>query len=470
MQAVNILIINYLVILVINAAMAIFCLFYYKEKIYKTVLYFWCATFTTLVLQGVFQVGNVPMSLAFSSSFLVVVFELKILAEASRLTFSLKSYAGIAVLSIGLTIFLGYLKCGFTIVALPVAIGVASVLLHASLRALSRAAESSDPPGVSIFSVILVIHAIHVLDYPFLRQDQNFAALGFSIALILLVSYSIFIPSFILNNISHAYLKTISELNAKHTAAHQQIKELISLAHVGEMSFGFIHDMAAPIQILNHYSVALHELQLEGRPNKQQIDSYSKGIDNATQTVASLQRMFRSFLQNGTSKEVTDVEIKKTISDCVELFQPIALKAKIQLTSEFYASPTVITSHKGVVDRILLNLIQNAINALFNSKRKEICISVEDVENNQIAIVVRDSGPGISEERRVSLWEKFGHSETAKDESTSRTKVTVGGSGFGLFQVKTLVEEIHGTIQLIDTSKNGTAFQIILPRKFPITE
>ncbi len=464
MNTMDVLIANYLVILLINITMATFCLLSYSEQIYKTVLMFWGATLFNLLLQGLFQNGNLPMALAFSSSFLVVGLELKVLGEATGLNFPFLKYGILALVSVCITLVMGALQAEFLWIALPISVGLSAMMFHGSTYAISRAKETDDRGGVCFFAIIIIAHAIHMLDYPFLRQNQSFAGMGFSLALILLVTYSIYLPSFILNSTSIRYLKKVSELNARQNEAQQQINELVNTAYVGEVSFGVIHDMASPIQLINHYSNALNELQLTGIPNKKVIDLYSKGIENAVTRISSLQNMLRSYVKNRSKREVSQIDLHRTIENCLDLFYPIAESAGIELKSEILTTQSTIVTFVGLIDRVLLNLIQNAINVIKLSKQKRIHLSLRDSIDGNISILIQDSGPGIAPERLHSLWEKFGYSGKNSEDSGSTSKVKTGGSGFGLYHVKQMIEDMQGSVRVLDTSPLGTTFEIVLPR------
>ena len=71
-------------------------------------------------------------------------------------------------------------------------------------------------------------------------------------------------------------------------------------------------------------------------------------------------------------------------------------------------------------------------------------------------MAVVDHGPGIPEDSRESIFERF----TQLDQSDTRSK---GGTGLGLSIVKSLTEVMHGSVRIEATEGGGATFVIDLP-------
>ena len=99
---------------------------------------------------------------------------------------------------------------------------------------------------------------------------------------------------------------------------------------------------------------------------------------------------------------------------------------------------------------ILSNLLANAIQ--FNAQGGLITIN-SSIENNQLIIVITDSGIGISENQQEKIYDRFHQLEEGS------TK-TYGGHGLGLSITKALLEIIEGTISLESKLGQGTTFTI----------
>jgi CheY-like chemotaxis protein len=102
------------------------------------------------------------------------------------------------------------------------------------------------------------------------------------------------------------------------------------------------------------------------------------------------------------------------------------------------------------ISQILRNLISNAL------KYRSRCIQVILDGEMNLAITVRDDGPGISREGQKILFGRFVRIEENNPFQWS-------GLGLGLAGIKTLVETMGGTIELESREGQGTAFRVELP-------
>jgi PAS domain S-box-containing protein len=103
--------------------------------------------------------------------------------------------------------------------------------------------------------------------------------------------------------------------------------------------------------------------------------------------------------------------------------------------------------------QVITNLLSNAIK--FSPAGGEVLVAVEH-SGDAFRISVRDRGPGIPEEFKPHLFEKFSQA----DGTNSRQK---GGTGLGLSIVKQIVERLGGRIWFDDAPGGGTIFYVELP-------
>ncbi|PZP57272.1 MAG: hybrid sensor histidine kinase/response regulator [Micavibrio aeruginosavorus] len=110
------------------------------------------------------------------------------------------------------------------------------------------------------------------------------------------------------------------------------------------------------------------------------------------------------------------------------------------------------------IRQIILNLCSNAIKF---TEKGNVTISIEKGQgenpgHDQVEILIRDSGIGISPDKRESIFEKF----VQADSSINRR---YGGTGLGLAITKTLTEAMNGTIDVESELGRGSLFKVTLP-------
>jgi signal transduction histidine kinase len=113
-----------------------------------------------------------------------------------------------------------------------------------------------------------------------------------------------------------------------------------------------------------------------------------------------------------------------------------------------------ITAHRGQLREVILNLIQNAIEAMksLSGRRRILRIKMDRHGDEAIVISVEDTGPGIDPEKIKCVFDPF-FSTKAK------------GMGLGLALCKSIVDRHHGRISASSDFDGGARFEVILPIK-----
>ena len=141
-------------------------------------------------------------------------------------------------------------------------------------------------------------------------------------------------------------------------------------------------------------------------------------------------------------------------SQTIEAFRPYCDRKNIQLFSEFSECPEIYLDLEKF-DKILYNLLSNAMKFTPNDGSVTIRIAVDESGNNCI-LTVRDTGIGIREDQIPFLFERFRQAEGSVNRSYE-------GSGLGLALVKELVVLHGGDVSVTSDYGYGTNFEIIIP-------
>jgi signal transduction histidine kinase len=156
---------------------------------------------------------------------------------------------------------------------------------------------------------------------------------------------------------------------------------------------------------------------------------------------------------------------KVSVSDLCEnlynLVKPIADKKELQLELNLEDNIPIMETDPGKLQQILYNLLSNAIK--FTPEGGRVSLRAQTVPPEQARISVSDTGPGIMEEHKDAIFEKF----RQVDGSTVRSH---GGTGLGLAISKELTQMMGGTITVASVPGEGATFSITLPMKAPSKE
>ncbi|WP_246486432.1 sensor histidine kinase [Kribbella qitaiheensis] len=113
----------------------------------------------------------------------------------------------------------------------------------------------------------------------------------------------------------------------------------------------------------------------------------------------------------------------------------------------------VVDGDEARLRQVLGNLVSNALH--HTPVEAPITVSV-GTRGEEAILEVADTGPGLSEEQKAKVFERFYRADSA------RTRVT-GGSGLGLSIVAALVAAHSGRVTVTDTPGGGATFTVHLP-------
>ena len=173
-----------------------------------------------------------------------------------------------------------------------------------------------------------------------------------------------------------------------------------------------------------------------------------------TDQVSRLASLVRTLLEMSDLQSVprTDcIDLAPMAEEVLVDLTPLAQKNGITLTQT--GENVQLIGSDVLLYRVLFNLTENAIK--YNRTGGSVELSVEQ-EHGQAAIRVRDTGPGIAEEYRDSIFQPF----FRVDKSRSRA---MGGVGLGLALVQEIVRLHGGTVRVEQSADTGTTILVTLP-------
>nr|WP_298874216.1 HAMP domain-containing sensor histidine kinase [uncultured Microbacterium sp.] len=115
----------------------------------------------------------------------------------------------------------------------------------------------------------------------------------------------------------------------------------------------------------------------------------------------------------------------------------------------------IVLGDENKVRQVVANLLGNARRFTADDSPIGLRIGV-DAENDMGWIEIIDHGEGVPEQIRDQIFQRFWRADT------SRTRET-GGSGLGLSIVASIVDLLHGTVEVVDTPGGGATFRVSLP-------
>lgn len=155
-------------------------------------------------------------------------------------------------------------------------------------------------------------------------------------------------------------------------------------------------------------------------------------------------------------QHISEFSIEELCRDLLEFVCPLADKRNQQLTLNVSKGTPRLRSDSGKIKQILYNLLSNAIK--FTPTGGAITLAVAHCGENRVRLAVRDTGPGIADTQRETIFEQF----RQLDASASREHE---GTGLGLTITRELVHILGGTIRVESVDGKGSTFIVELPAR-----
>lgn len=154
-----------------------------------------------------------------------------------------------------------------------------------------------------------------------------------------------------------------------------------------------------------------------------------------------------SSLNSSQSLNYSQVNIRQILTNLAGSFSSEVEKQNKKIDLRIETSQVYLQGDALKIQEMLLNLIQNAMDATGRGDQIEIVLQSKW---NRLIIMIKDSGCGIDSERLATIFDPF---------VTYKTN----GTGLGLAIVKNIVDAHHGVIQVHSKPAIGTKFIVILP-------
>jgi signal transduction histidine kinase len=210
------------------------------------------------------------------------------------------------------------------------------------------------------------------------------------------------------------------------------------------------HEIRQPLTGIATKSAAARRFLSREPPDIPRVQAILDEVAGAgfrtNEVIESVRALFRS-----TEQDQRPVDLNNVTLEALQLLRRDFDNHDITLVTELSAELPLIMGHKGQLLEVVLNLLQNAIDAMAGvmDRKRRLRIETERREGT-IAISVEDSGPGIDPKGLPGIFDPF---------VTTKAK----GMGLGLAISQMIVERHNGKIAVTPGAIRGARFQVTLP-------
>ncbi len=226
---------------------------------------------------------------------------------------------------------------------------------------------------------------------------------------------------------------------------------------IGKMKEDFtnmmVHELRAPLTSVKVSAELLAKSESTLQPEQKRqlltlIDTQSKSLLEEVSAILDAAKLEAGRFE--INKQPTD--LMQVIQEKASLFAPQAQAKHIHLTLAIPEALPEIAVDKQYISRVIQNLISNSMK--FTPEGGTISV-IARRKDQDIEIMVADTGPGIPKEKQASLFNRFSQ--------VGNASMNHQGSGLGLYISKGIIEAHGGTISLTSEEGHGTTISFTLP-------
>ncbi|WP_415062548.1 ATP-binding protein [Bdellovibrio sp.] len=426
-----------------------------RQKIQKLVLLYWMGILVSSIA-NLFAAKLDPLLIVIISTtgtFLGQLVLAMCLAEIREMRFKILNLLFFYLFCGALTVILYFNHTSFPVYATPMAVGGVSPVFYIVYSALRRKVK---PFSVvqKMFIAVSIAMNFHYLDWPLVRGQAEYLFIGMVIAFAILYMQSILMPMMVnekvLQDRNDRLEEEVQYRAAQFTETQKQLWDANKLASIGRMAGGVAHEINNPLTIINMYADTMQEEAQSGKMSVSEVAEKSAKIQEAVTRIAHVTDGLRKVAKDHRSMERTENDLGQIVNETLSFCKDRLRVLDISFRAEVPSQPLPLLCNSGEISQVILNLLNNAIDALANRSDKWIVLSVS-MKNGFYELSVQDSGH-IDPSIVPKIMDPFFSSKPR-------------GQGMGLgLSIGRAIAENHGGRMYLDTQSTSTRFVLELPR------
>lgn len=230
----------------------------------------------------------------------------------------------------------------------------------------------------------------------------------------------------------------------------EEQEKVARLHTMGEMISGIAHELNQPLAAILSYNQACIRMLHESNPDIEAIQGAMKSLSGQANRAADIIVRLRAFISKRPARALP-LDMRRVIQNALSLAEPWLKNSSVTTHVDTQANVPRVLADYVQIEQVVLNLVRNAIQAMDSTPPGNRMLTLTLAHDGQaVRLAVRDTGPGVSEDMRKTLFHPF---RTSKED----------GMGLGLIICQSIAETYGGTVVENPSTPSGAEFQLILP-------
>lgn len=242
----------------------------------------------------------------------------------------------------------------------------------------------------------------------------------------------------------------VAERRSAEDRLRKSQKDLVQagkLAALGQMSAAISHEINQPLAAIKSYADNATEFLSRNR-----IDDAAGNVRNISRMsdrMAAISRHLRTFARQ-PGETLAAINVPEVIAETIGLVGPQARASNAEIRFEPVAAEIWALGGKLRLQQVLVNIVNNGLEAMEEAKAPVIEIEVQQVDD-AVQVLLRDHGPGLLQDSMDRVFDAF---YTTKDAGV--------GMGLGMSISHNIISDFGGTLVAANHPEGGAVFTVTL--------
>ncbi len=282
-------------------------------------------------------------------------------------------------------------------------------------------------------------------------------------------------PAVMVTAVDISDLKKAQENERRYTEQLMQADKMISL---GTLVSGVAHEINNPNNaiivntpvlkdlwegvkpIVDDFYQSNGDFDVGGIPYSEVPQSMADlftGVVESSKRIKGIVNDLKDFARPGLFDLFHQVDINHVVKQSITLLTNMLVNATRDFTVTYAPSPPPVKGNSQQLQQVVINLIQNACQAIQDKQKAIRVFTLYEPHLNQVIIGVEDEGRGIPLKNLKFITDPF-----------FTTKRDIGGTGLGLSVSSRIIKDHKGSLDVVSKVGSGTLFKIVLPADISI--
>lgn len=228
-----------------------------------------------------------------------------------------------------------------------------------------------------------------------------------------------------------------------------ELENASSLANVSYIAGSINHDLNNSLMQISIAGSVLESNYSEQMSKDEKFSNLVRRINNSSSRITKLSTNYLRLLRGGEVSEIEKVDINEVLDSLGDMYRDKCIQENVSMDIVGCAENTILQTNRVLLEQVMMNLINNSLDALRGIESSKIDIQVKRLGEN-FEVKIKDNGPGIPKEIQRNIFDMGFTTKKGK------------GTGIGLWVAKGVTEKLDGNLSL-ESGSSGTTFVVSVP-------